>query len=336
MIASRFNPADSSKWLWTGVSLLFLVAALWMANRLIITAEHYVQMRFQLAEEWRYDKRLFDPGEWQVSDQGSETRIDYLQRKVKLVLNYRSAHTTDNTDDNTDANPAAKLQAGIAQQQQDINRLSVQLTLMLTAYLFFALIWHYRRRDERRLPASLIGVSIVCLFAGLFTPMLEIGAVERDLNLGNIPIQKDVMGIALDVTIQKQFDGDMYFYYQSKSIWGLIILLFEQHNYLVGLSILIFSVLLPLLKTLFMLVYLWRPGVAASGRFTGMILNSGKWSMADVFVAAIFLAFLAFSNLQTGITTYSHISAGLYFFLAYCVLSIFTSTLIKPVNQPSC
>jgi uncharacterized paraquat-inducible protein A len=48
----------------------------------------------------------------------------------------------------------------------------------------------------------------------------------------------------------------------------------------------------------------------------------GKWSMADVFVVAVFLAFLAFSNMQVGIPTESRVLIGLYFFLGYCLLSL--------------
>ena len=54
--------------------------------------------------------------------------------------------------------------------------------------------------------------------------------------------------------------------------------------------------------------------------------KSGKWSMADVFVVAVFLAYLAFSNIQSGIQTESNTLPGLYFFLSYCLLSIMAST----------
>ena len=73
--------------------------------------------------------------------------------------------------------------------------------------------------------------------------MLEIAAIERDLNLGDIPIEKEVFGIEVDLTVHKKFEGDIYFYYQSKSIAQLIQLLFQQNNLLVAFCILIFSVI---------------------------------------------------------------------------------------------
>ena len=55
----------------------------------------------------------------------------------------------------------------------------------------------------------------------------------------------------------------------------------------------------------------------------------GKWSMADVFVVATFLSYLSFSNMDSGIDTEAKTLVGLYFFLAYCILSIASSQIIK-------
>ena len=51
--------------------------------------------------------------------------------------------------------------------------------------------------------------------------------------------------------------------------------------------------------------------------------------MADIFVAACFLAFLSFNNLNIGIQTESTTLIGLYFFLGYCLLSIGTYFILK-------
>jgi uncharacterized paraquat-inducible protein A len=55
----------------------------------------------------------------------------------------------------------------------------------------------------------------------------------------------------------------------------------------------------------------------------------GKWSMADVFVVATFLSYLSFSNMNSGIDTEAKTLVGLYFFLAYCILSIASSPIIE-------
>jgi len=70
--------------------------------------------------------------------------------------------------------------------------------------------------------------------------------------------------------------------------------------------------------------YFWNSGFKrkAVGRI-------GKWSMADVFVVATFLSYLSFSNMNSGIDTEAKTLVGLYFFLAYCILSIASSPIIE-------
>ena len=82
-------------------------------------------------------------------------------------------------------------------------------------------------------------------------------------------------------------------------------------------------------KTSMMCVFVIKPSIIHKKWFGSFVLNLSKWSMADVFVVAMFLGFLAFENMQAGITTYSNICIGLYFFLSYCLLSIGGSILAK-------
>ena len=96
-------------------------------------------------------------------------------------------------------------------------------------------------------------MALVCLTIGLFTPILEIAAFERDLS---IPVKVKTEFLSLDIDYTAKFEGEMYFYYQSKSIVELIGLLLRQGNWVVGISILVFSLLFPLGKTLFTLLAL--------------------------------------------------------------------------------
>ena len=51
-------------------------------------------------------------------------------------------------------------------------------------------------------------------------------------------------------------------------------------------------------------------------KFVGLI---GKWSMADVFVVGVFLAFLATKNNEA---INAELEIGFYYFTAYCIVSI--------------
>lgn len=89
-----------------------------------------------------------------------------------------------------------------------------------------------------------------------------------------------------------------------------------------------FSVLFPVSKVLLSLVRIFRSRPLESKWSKFWLLKSGKWSMADVFVVAVFLSYLAFNSMQIGVQTESKALPGLYFFLAYCILSIGSSGLI--------
>lgn len=120
--------------------------------------------------------------------------------------------------------------------------------------------------------------------------------------------------------------GHLELYEATQSIIQTIHSLFDSKNYLVAWLILLFSVIVPVLKIVTLLVVLlvkvakWRePAVNA-------VALIGKWSMADVFVVSIFMAFLATkSNEAISATLHS----GFYYFTAYCVLSILGTQLIK-------
>jgi uncharacterized paraquat-inducible protein A len=66
-----------------------------------------------------------------------------------------------------------------------------------------------------------------------------------------------------------------------------------------------------------------------------------KWSMADVFVVGVFVAFLAANAVKKegGLLSFEAVlGPGFYFFLGYCLLSILSSQLLaakKPGNFSS-
>ena len=116
--------------------------------------------------------------------------------------------------------------------------------------------------------------------------------------------------------------------------------LWQMDLFMVSFLIFFFSVLVPVLKGLMLsfalLVAHHRDTARKVIRFLGLI---GKWSMADVFVVAIFLVWmsnqgqpavssqnfqvLGFSlSLQTRISMVTMLGEGFWYFLAYCLLSL--------------
>ncbi|HBE92422.1 MAG TPA: hypothetical protein DDW55_07810 [Gammaproteobacteria bacterium] len=174
------------------------------------------------------------------------------------------------------------------------------LTGFLGLSLSTLLIARFVAQAESIFLLTLLAISLVALIVGVFAPAMMIQATRE------IPLT----------------GGEMVLYYNAKGIFSTITtLLSEQGNYLVGLPLLLFSLVLPVAKTLIMLlVVVWRHHLSISAM--KMIQKLGKWSMTDVFVIAFLLAFFA-SNSEELLT--AQLLPGIYLFLLYALLSIWTS-----------
>lgn len=192
-----------------------------------------------------------------------------------------------------------------AQELQAAYRRSVdQLTgifLLLSALLLLA-CWLARRRVDD-LGYAMLSVAVVSLAVGLTTPILSIEASK------SLPV--------LGMTVLE---------FQSKGILTTIEALWQGGHLWIAILLGLFSILLPLLKT----GVAWLTLFSATHRFSlrGLHLSHhiGKWSMADVFVVAILVAF--FSTDSGDGLTHAEVQAGLWFFATYVLLSLFGSQLI--------
>ncbi|MCB1742798.1 MAG: paraquat-inducible protein A [Gammaproteobacteria bacterium] len=185
-------------------------------------------------------------------------------------------------------------------QRENLENLSVALGA--ACVLFLSLWFLYAMQDKTRLRRwqllHLHGCALVCLGVGLAAPMLTMVA-HRDLPLL----------------------GEVVLQYDSKSILTTVGKLFEHGNQLVAALLGLFSVAIPILKLLggFTILALGEGLIAR--RVVAFIKLIGRWSMTDVFVVAILLAFLAGGASDL---TQASLGAGLYFFAAYGLLSIFS------------
>lgn len=128
----------------------------------------------------------------------------------------------------------------------------------------------------------------------------------------------------LMVTIHKnvEYIGDIVLSFESKGVIGSIMKLWEGNDIVVALVILIFSVLVPVVKVfslLFISIFIQSKFAHSMVKFFKMI---GKWSMVDVFVVAVFLVYLTANK---GDISRAEVEVGLYFFLAYVIVSMLVS-----------
>lgn len=186
-------------------------------------------------------------------------------------------------------------------------------------------------------PWVLLSVSAMLLLAcGVLTPMLEVEAQIAELRFM-------LMGQPVEF-------ANEVFYFQSKSILDVVTILTardEADMVLVGILLMTFSVIFPSLKLLASIVLIYNPrGLRESAAVRFFALKSGKWSMADVMVIAIFMAYIGFNGMissqldlitrgaasagvQVLTTNGTDLQLGFFMFLAFCLFSLAISTTME-------
>ncbi|MEA3638651.1 MAG: paraquat-inducible protein A [Lamprobacter sp.] len=180
----------------------------------------------------------------------------------------------------------------------------------------------------------LSAATLLLLAAGVMTPMIEVEARIDQLSLS-------LLGKPLIFT-------DQVLYFQSKSILDLVQVLAATgaaDMILVALLVLLFSLIFPAAKILASLLYYTDlKGLRGQALVRFFTLRSGKWSMADVLVVAILMAYLGFDGLissqfaeLSGLgrqvdllsTNGTRLQLGFFLFLAFVLASLFLSALLE-------
>lgn len=180
--------------------------------------------------------------------------------------------------------------------------------------------------------ALLIASLVILLVAGVSTPMIDMHATIPHLSL-------EVLGHPI------HFDNQEL-YFQSKSIldvfWVMITHDTLQTKF-VAVLLVTFSVIFPTLKILASFAYYHNYRKARESRWVEFfVFKAGKWSMADVMVVAMFMAFVGFNGvIATGFhdlqvasqeqqvmiftTNATALQPGFYLFLSFTLLSLVLS-----------
>ena len=136
------------------------------------------------------------------------------------------------------------------------------------------------------------------------------------------------------------------------SIMATVEDLWADQRLLVAGLIFLFSVCIPLFKTSLVTIAYIKRNTQLEKRLLGVVSSIGKWSMADVFVVAVFLAILSTNHAETvnshnmslfgfkiaidiSSQTLSAVGQGFYYFTAYCFLSLFGTHLANSAVNAS-
>jgi Paraquat-inducible protein A len=233
----------------------------------------------------------------EVTNKKNKERLKFL---IQSKLEQFSSVTYDSVNDvNRIESLLVKHQASSLEefnQRSEVHLVSLQKSTyffmfvilgVMVAFLF--MWWLVRGSKVYHTPLFIMSVvlALIVLFAGLTAPMIEIDARIKELTF-------HLIGEPIEFK-------DQVIFFQSKSIVDVVHILLETGKYdsiIVGILIMAFSILFPVAKILSTKLYLlgktkWRDNKVI--RY--FAFKSGKWSMADVYVVAIFMAYIGFKGI---------------------------------------
>jgi hypothetical protein len=212
--------------------------------------------------------------------------------------------------------------------------------VLLGILILFLVLW-YLVRKKHDLHLILFALSLILAFivlaVGLASPMIEIDARIKQMSF---------------VLIGEQISfSDQVIFFQSKSIVEVVKILIETKKFdsvFVGILILIFSIIFPMTKLICTKIFLlgsdrWKNNKVVN-YFT---FKSGKWSMADVNVVAIFMAYigfkgildnqLSFLNMQTKSlasisTNDTSLQPGFIIFVGFVLFGLILSEILRRIT----
>jgi hypothetical protein len=176
------------------------------------------------------------------------------------------------------------------------------------------------------------------LLAGVTTPMIDMEAKISRMSF-----------VLLGHSIHFE---DQILYFQSKSILDVFRIMITHKDLsmkFVGVLLITFSIFFPLLKIVSSVGYYYNYRNARKNPVIGFfVLKSGKWSMADVMVIAIFMSYIGFNGiisnqfdqlrsaareLEIVTTDGTRLQPGYFLFVTYTLLALFLSEFLTRKHQ---
>lgn len=217
-------------------------------------------------------------------------------------------------------------------------------TYMYTIGIFIGVviilaIWRILR-NRQDLYATLFMLSVtaalIILLVGLTTTMIEVDARIKSLNF---------YLLGSHITF-----NDQVLFFQSKSIFDVVTILIKTGRFdsiIVGVLLLCFSILFPLLKLTSASVYLLDKPWAKNKVIHYFAFKSGKWSMADVMVVGIMMTYIGFNgilesqlkslnirneSLVSITTNNTSLQPGYIIFVGFVVFGLVLSQILKNIT----
>jgi len=274
--------------------------------------------------------------------------------QIKAVLNKQLEQYINQTFDTQDTDQLSRIlhrtdSRDIESARIKINKaISVKhdlifkqaLLLIILSVILFALSGFSKQPLAPSRYILLVLSLITLLIAGVTTPMIDMEAKISQMSFV-------LMGHPI------HFENQVL-YFQSKSILDVFWIMITHKDIqmkFVGVLLITFSIFFPLLKIASSLGYYYNYHHARENPVIKFfILKSGKWSMADVMVVAIFMAYIGFNGIVDSqfdelnsagqelvilTTNGTSLQQGYYLFLTYTLLALFLSGFLTRKPQAS-
>ena len=262
-----------------------------------------------------------------LGDLSSATyNLDSMETLYGILLEYDCANKTECRE---------FLKTEVDQKTEAING---RVMLILLFILLIFLLNMISRVPPDRLQSLLLILSSFCLLVGgITTPMIDLEA-RIDMLLFQL--------IGEEVIFR-----DNIIFFQTKSITDIVEILIREGSFemiFVGILIFTFSIVFPLAKLISSFVYSLHIGeVNNHSVIRFFVIKSGKWSMADVMVVAIFMAYIGFNGIvgsqldmlressdpvEIFTTNGTKLLGGFYLFLSFCISSLILSEILTKKN----
>lgn len=209
------------------------------------------------------------------------------------------------------------------QKQRPYSYIIFSIVALLAAFIIFS-------KNLYRNEFLILNLSCaVLLIIGILLPMINIDARISKMDF-------HLLGESISFT-------DQVLYFKSKSILEVVRIMLlnsKMEVVAVGVLVLAFSVIFPLAKLISSLLFIYSEKLQNNALVSFLTFKTAKWSMADVMVVAIFMAYIGFSgiiteqlkemeNIVTRVemltTNASSLQIGFFLFTAFVLLSLLVS-----------
>lgn len=188
-----------------------------------------------------------------------------------------------------------------------------------------------------------ICIALGLLYPGVTQPVLTLSGTIEKAELAELGIEmiagddanqqsRQVLTMFSSFLGLDQIEGKILAYNSTRSMWGTVEELAKSGNLAVALLIVLFSLVIPVFKLLLQLASLFISAEAIRKPLLWLNAVLSKWSMSDVFVMGLLVAFMAGrASDQVGdlLTMNASLEPGFYYFLAYCLFSIAASAMMQ-------